>query len=368
MTNEVEVSDLIDKAIIESFKMAEKGKLMRKTIIGYVMGLVNEKESVIIKKIEKMSKEPNKYLIKVSRGIYQLNPEIRFTFIGESLPSESETKTLDISPKAREEHTEELKLAIANWIENFPKIPSFENCYEFNINVKKCELYPLFNDLSNHLQHSGYNICKIWDKIKTDVKENEKRKEELLKLIEKNFSDIYKLDLKFVSHSDNLKDFECSLAFLTYEYILLNRIDISEVSKKYPKVASEEEGQEKLGEINAYESSFNITKDRITKYTIIFEKEDSAIWGDYEDIIQVPCNKVLECIRVPKKYIDVLRRCRNQAISVFVESTPEIEASVNDIIKAIDQLDQDAVYLMNELHDSLHCKTFLGNCRYLGVI
>jgi hypothetical protein len=100
---------------------------------------------------------------------------------------------------------------------------------------------------------------------------------------------------------------------------------------------------------------------------IIFEKEDSVIWGETEEIF----NKGLyikrwECIRVQKKDIDILRKCIDKGISVFTEPTSEMEKTIATIIEEVDLLEQDREYLMGKLRDSLYCMIFLGECKYLG--
>jgi hypothetical protein len=199
MGKEVEISNLIDKAIIESFKKAEKGILPRRAIIRIVKGRIDEEDSIIAKRIEKLCKESYIFLLKIKTGekpkerkwgLYKLNPEIRFVFVGEPLPSE--TKSPEISSEIRAAHTDDLKMAIKNLIENFPQIPYHKDGFEFFDAVNKCDQYPLFRDLLNHLPESGYDICQQWAKYKNGVKEEDKKKRELEELIERRISDIFK--------------------------------------------------------------------------------------------------------------------------------------------------------------------------------
>jgi hypothetical protein len=366
MVIEVQVDNLIDKAIIKSFDKAEKGMLPRKTIIRMVKKLIGENEPVIAKRIENMSKESCKYLMRTSKGIYKLNPEIEFKPIGELLPPEA--KIVEVSSEIMAEHAVDLKKAIKNWIENTPEIPYDENSNQFYEKVEKCERYPLFKDLSNHLPESGYDICQRWEKIKKSVKEVDRKKEELLKLIEKNISYIFQgLSLKFVRRYSNLNNYECSLPFLIYESVIYTRIGVIKVYRKYEGVSDEEDELVRFAkEVNQYESHFYITKDRLSDM-IIFEKEDSIIWGETEEIFNKgPYIKLWECIRVPKKDIDILRKSIYKAISVYAEPTSEMEKTIAAIIAEVDQLEQDREYLRGELQDSLYCKIFLGECKYLG--
>ena len=55
MVTEVEVDNLIDKAIIKSFEKSEKGMLTRQVIIQRVKNLIGKSEPIIIKRVEKMS-------------------------------------------------------------------------------------------------------------------------------------------------------------------------------------------------------------------------------------------------------------------------------------------------------------------------
>ena len=87
MDKEVEISNPIDKAIIESFKKAEKGILPRKAIIKIVKERIDKDDSVIAKRIEKLCKESYISLIKTKTGekpkerkwgLYKLNDELNF--------------------------------------------------------------------------------------------------------------------------------------------------------------------------------------------------------------------------------------------------------------------------------------------------
>lgn len=369
MTSEVEVSDIVDKEIIESFKKAEKGILPRKAIIKIVNKTTGKRDDIIEKKIEKMSNESRKYLIRISRGIYKLNPEIEFIFIGEPRPTGP--KIFELSSEIRAEHAEDLKNAIKNWIDNLPEIPYYENSDKFYDKVEKCEQHPLFKDLSKHLPKSGYEICQRWEKIKKGVKEEDRRKKELLKLIEKNISNIFKgLSLQFVKSYRNLRDYECSLAFLICESIIYSRIGTIKAYRKYDEDISddEEEVLKFAREVSECEFHFDITMDRISNM-IIFEKENSAIWGETNETIKVTCFiEPWECIRVPISDIDILRKGKDETISILGKSNPEIKKLIDIIIAEIDQLEQDWGYLISELHDALNCKIFLGSCKYLGAV
>jgi len=372
MAEEVWVDNLIDKAIIEALGKAEKEMLPRKAIIKIVKGRIGGNDSVIAKRIEKMSKEPYSYLIKIGKkksGIYQKNPGIQFTFVGEKLPPEAPTiKPTEVSLKAREEHTEDLKKAIRNWIENFPKVPYAEDSRAFLEAVDKCEHYPLFKDLPNHLPQSRYNVCQQWGEFKNGVKEEDKRKEELLKLIEKRISDIFKgLRLKFVRRYNNLSDYECSLPFLIYETLIHYEIGTIEVERRYRATFNEEEDEEFMHELGRFHAEFYMTRDRFSEM-IVFEKENSAIWGDPKESIDRGWYiEPWECIRVPKKDIGILQKGKGEVIAFITGPTPEIKKSIDDIITKIDQLEKDKEYLVNDLRDLLFFKTFPGACKYLGV-
>jgi len=362
----VEISNLIDKAIIESFKLANERILPRKAIIKIVQGFIDRKDSIISKRIEKISDKSHKYLIRTSRGLYKLNPEVQFKFVGERLPSK--TKSVEVSSKAREEHTEDLKKAVKNWIENFPKIPYYENSHNFLGAVNKCEDYPLFKDLLNHLSDSDYDICQRWEKYKNGVKEEGWKKKELLELFEKGISGIFKgLNLKFVRYHSNLSDFECSLPFLIYDSLIYSRIGVIKIYKELKDLSDKEEEQLKFADdVEEYRLDYNITVSRISDM-IIFEKGDSAIWGETIKSIKLGCiTELWECMRVPKKDIDIPRQNKDEAISIFDKLAPEIEKSIKGIIAEVKQLEEDEDYLTKELNDALFYKVFLGECKYLG--
>ena len=221
-----------------------------------------------------------------------------------------------------------MKKAIKNWIENFPKVPYSENSLEFFGAVDKCEQYPLFKDLLNHLPESGYDICQQWEKFKNGVNEKDRKKTDLLELIEKSISDVFKgLELKFVRRCNNLNDYECYLAFLIYDIILWSRIDIIKADRKYMCLKNEEEQDKYYHELDEYKTISDITEDRL-RNMIIFEKGDSAIWGETKETFNPAYIEPCECIRVPKKDIDILRQGIDDAISIFTKSTPEIDKSI----------------------------------------
>ena len=68
----------------------------------------------------------------------------------------------------------------------------------------------------------------------------------------------------------------------------------------------------------------------------------------------------------PKKRYRHPAQGKDEAISILTKSTPEIDKSIKSIIAVIEQLEKDRDYLTNELNDSLFCKIFLGDCKYLG--
>ena len=265
MIKEVEVNNLIDKAIIKSFDKVEKGMLTRKAIIQSVKNLIGKSEPIIIKRLEKMSAGSSKYLIKTSRGIYKLNPEIKFSFIGEPLSTES--KIIEISSKIRAEHTEELKPIIKNWIGNFPEPPCYENSVEFSQKVEKCESFALFNDLLVHLSSTGYDIDQRWKKYKKDVDELERDKGAALKLIEKSISDIFLgLKLTFVKRDIDLGDFDCGFAYMIYRNLIDVRLGETRVDKKYWNISDEDEYYDKyLPEIHGFLRELEIFKDRLNE-------------------------------------------------------------------------------------------------------
>ena len=366
MIKEVEVNNLIDKAIIKSFEKADEGVLTRKAIVKLVKNLIGESEPTIAKRVEKMSSGSFEYLIKSSRGIYKLNPDIKFSFSGERLPPEA--KIIELYPQIRAEHTKELRPTIENWIENFPKVPESENCDDFRLEVEKCESFPLFRDLSVHLSNSGYDICQNWERYKKDIEELQRDKKGALKLIEKRISDIFKgLRLTFVKHYNNLRDSGCAYAFLIYSDLIYVRLGISRVNQKYLKCSDEEENDKFLYELSKFEDWSSMVKDRLNEM-IIFKENDSAIWGEDNTIFEkYPYPERWECIRVPAKDIEALEKGKDEAKSLFSKLPSEIDRSIDEIVERMIRLDDERKAIMGELHDSLYCKSFLGECKYLGA-
>ena len=366
MIREVEVNNLIDKAIIKSFEKADEGVLTRKVIVKLVKNLIGKSEPTIAKRVEKMSSGSFEYLIKTSRGIYKLNPDIKFSFTGERLPPEA--KIIEISPKIRAEHTKELKPTIENWIESFPKVPESENFHEFRLEVKKCESFPLFKDLFMHLSKSDYDLSQNWERFQNDIDELERDKKAALKLIEKSISDIFKgLRLTFVKHYNDLRDSECAYAFLIYSDLIYVRLGIRKVNRKYPIFSDEEEYDKYRRELSKFEDWSSMVKDRLNEM-IIFEENNSAIWGEDNTIFdRYPYPERWECIRVPAKDIEALMKGKDEATRVFSELTPEIDRSIDEIVERMIRLEDERKAILDELRDSLHCKSFLGECRYLGA-
>jgi hypothetical protein len=365
MAEKVEVHNSIEKAIIQSLKDADNRKLTRGAIIRKVMSNFGSKESTIAKRIDKMGSESCRYLIKTTRGIYELNPEIEFNFIGEPLPHKEQSTM--ISLKSREEHTKDLKPTIENWIENFPKVPESENCNDFRSEVKKCESFRLFEDLLIHLPKSGYDICHNWERFKNDIKELERDEKAALKLIEKSISDIFKgLRLTFVTHYNNLRDSGCAYAYLIYSNLIYVRLGISKLNRKYPIFSDEEEYYKYRYELDEFEAWSSMVKDRLNEM-IIFKENDSAIWGEDNTIFdRYPYPERWECIRVPTKDIEALEKGKDEAKLLFSKLPSEIDRSIDEIVEHMIRLEDERNAIMGELRDSLYCKSFQGDCKYLG--
>jgi len=175
------------------------------------------------------------------------------------------------------------------------------------------------------------------------------------------------LNLRFVRRRNNLRDYECSLPFLIHENVIYTRIGIIKAYMKNKGISDEEERMEKEAqEVGGCERCLDMLEDRLHNM-ILFEKEESIIWGETKDVFKrIPCIERWECIRVPKKDIDTLRKCIDKPISVFTESSPEMEETIASIIAEVHQLEQHREHLIKELQDSLYCKIFLGDCKYLG--
>lgn len=367
MGKKVEIYNSVEKAIIQSFEAADGRKLTRKAIIQKAMSIIGSKESTIAKRIDKMSNESYRYLIKVQRGIYELNPEIEFIFKREPI-THNEQSTI-ISPRSREEHTEDLKPIIENWIENFPEPPAYENSVEFSQKVEKCEGFPLFKDLLIHLSSTDYDIDQKWKKYKKDVDELERDKGAALKLIEKIISEIFLgLKLTFVKRDTELGDFDCAYAYMIYKNLIYARLGKARVDKKYGDIFDEDEYYDKYRpEIEEFLGELETFKDRL-KEMVIFMENHSAIWGDYDVIPnRYPYPDRLECIRVPEKDMEILKKGKDRAILLYYKLPKEIDTPVNEIVEHIIRLDDEREAIIEGLRDSLYCKSFLGECKYLGV-
>jgi 5'-methylthioadenosine/S-adenosylhomocysteine nucleosidase len=262
-----------------------------------------------------------------------------------------EIKSIGILTTSRLLHTLQLKKVIMNWVENFPK----------------CE-QNLFSDLSKHLPQSGFHVCDEWEKYKSDVKELDKAKKDLLTALQKAISDLFPdLELKFVEFYDfhptraydyyppRLEDYECCLPRLMFDHLLFE-LDIDDEMLRAAK--TREEYYEIESSIMRIYDIWRWIEDRVKSLPIV-EKDNSVIWGKDED---------MELIRVPKNDLNRLLEGKNGFIKFFSEETDEINILKNNIYEKVKSLKQEREYIIKELKLSLCCESYSGDCRYLGSI
>jgi hypothetical protein len=351
------VYDIIDKAIIQCFGDTEN--LQRKTIIKKARKLCNKREANISKRVEARQKEPKNYLIRVSSGIYKLNPEFNFIFGREPLLSEA--KDIAISSEGREAHTLVLKEAIENWINNFPNPPHLENAY-LRL-VEKCEDHLWFSDLCNHLPASGFDVLEKWQKYKKDVQDLDKFERDLSKMMEQDISKIFDgLELRFVENYNSLEsDCQCSLPHLILRRAIEREVLDLNDSMRLEDAETKEKYEEIMDDINGALSNLAYDEELIKEMPLI-EKGNSLLWG-FEPENWPPSIQIL---RLPKRDKEAFMRGKDQAISYFIHPPSEIRNKVSELGRELKRLGQERENMLKELKRLLYCQCFSGDCRYLG--
>lgn len=392
-TKVVEITILNEYAIIKSFECLGDDKQKREHILKKAIELtseqITEKNKDIMRKVlEKLGED--KYIIRDSRGIYQLNPAFKFVPRAIALniekectesfsdqKPESETteilfnqkpqfRSTEIPPERRVAHTADLKAAIRWWRDYFPKPPGSGYSSNFFAMVEHCEKHSLYPDLSNHLPQSGFDVCSRWYQYKNDVKELDNAKKDLLSALEKAVSDIFAdLQLSFVKYYDmsepfdsyppRLNDFDCCIPNVVFDHLLFC-LDIDD--ERLNSAQTEEEELKIQSDIEKSYEIWHWRKERI-KILPILEGRDSAIWGEDGNI---------ELIRVPKSHSSSLIQGKEKALSLLLDG-PDVSI-YNKAKYIIDKtlfLEKERSDLIRELDRSLYSICFSGDCKYLGA-
>lgn len=355
MIEEIEINNVIDKAILAALKWAEKIKDQKglssgaiKKIVKEIIGL-DEKDTNVQKRIDTLHKK--KILIdlapskskKAKNLSYRINEELIFNYTCEPLPIENESLINEVPEEICREHTSELKEAIRAWIAFFPepkpewilKLEEIPHPY----GVELCEEHLLFPDLINHLPHVDCNVCSKWEAYKADLKELEEMDEALLISIMNKILECFKgLNLRFIAGQGySISDYECNLI---HEYIYHLVLDLG------GKVPSE---------------------DAFDLYGIILSKfKEKAKLREDDPISICWVTGTTELIRVPKRDREILIGGISNFIT-FLENIDKSElfAKGKDMITRVNSLREERNAMIRELNGTLFYHSFPGDCKYL---
>jgi hypothetical protein len=352
----VKIIDILEKAIIKSFSN-KNSNLQLKFITKKVSELLGKRFSpdTVRKRLNKLEK--NEYITRTSRGIYALNPIYDFDIeYGEPLPCDM--KPIEISLEQRQNHSEDLKAAIENWISNFPNPPHLGSSYScFLTSIEKCKKHELFSDLKNHLLISGFNVCDSWKRYKSNIKDLESFENDLLKTIEQNISEIFAgLPLKFVSNSRSMLDnYQCSIPQAMVNHYLdeyTYDLFLSSLLKKASSIQEEDEIYKSFPPSPLINDLLDIP---------ITEENGSLVWGYpsyYADFYQL--------MRIPQKDRAILMERKDDVIIYIICPPSDVSERIKQIGEKLKNLDLEREAILKELKSSLYCQCFSGDCRYLG--
>jgi len=254
VNEERDISDLVDKAIIEALKEANAGVLRKKVLIRKVRERTNANETLIAKRLENRSKDSRRYLVKCGIGLYKLDPLIEFNFLGDSLPPREKPvgaiedgHELDTSLESRKAHTHDLKVAISNWIDSFPQpTHEYSNDQETALSsqIESCEGLSLFSDLNNHFLPLGIQVLSWWEDYKKEMQVLEDMKvnifEYFKEVVLKCFTDLdlhYAPRIDVEQNSDNKDNIICmSVPADLYNYCFSYHIFYRSIGKPNPNL------------------------------------------------------------------------------------------------------------------------------------
>jgi hypothetical protein len=351
MSEERRISDLVDKAIIEVLKEAEGGILQRKAIAKLVKERINENDGLISKRIEKRCKDSKRYLVSCGRGLYKLDPEILFIFVGESLPpkngltkSANNPPCTDFSLERRKAHTHDLKQAIKNWIDHFPqptyKYSSNQDAFDLS-EIFACEGHPLFSDLRYHFSQLGSPVLANWDDYKGMLLNLDELKSKIFAYAKEVVLHCFEgLDLHFVDRLEDGFDFDnegncicISVPDDLYNYCISYHLFYRSIGNPNPDI-------EIFYPFSDYET-FQCK-----------ESDDSIIWGG--------------AIGTQKENRDALLRGRNNLLEVLGKPPDNrFMFDVNVIISMVGNARQ-SKEIISELNRIELYSALPGNCDYIG--
>lgn len=366
MVEEVEIHDSVDKAILFSFDRMRSKVLQRKIIVKAVREYTNKDGAAINKRIEKMEK--NKYLIRISRGIYERNQEIIFD-LGDSLSPIIEAK--NIPTELRKIHTDDLKEAIKLWIKYFPTSYYDCGCLEHytSLSIENCEQHLLFQDLTNHLPHIN-NLCEEWSNYKSEMEDLERIKKGLFNSLEARISKCFEgLDLEFAPclgyacYGYNIGEFgdppRCdAIPCYVYFYILESLLEGTARSSL-------------LKELGASQTTM-VDPDSENEFDYTAYSEYYASISSYQSL-GLPRYEILRYLgydgkEAPKEICDKLDKAHIIFLEFFFAiGNSEFMDIGKDIVVKVSLLNQKRNKIIAELQQVLFYPSFPGDCEYLRL-
>lgn len=365
MAEEVEIHDLVEKAILSSFDRMGNKALQRKIIVKAVREYTDKDEAIIKKRIEKMMKK--NYLIKKSRGIYERNQEMAFR-LGDSLSPIVEAKSIPI--EIRKIHTEDLKEVIKLWIKYFP-MPYF-NCgclmQDMNFNFKNCEQHLLFQDLKNHLPHIN-GICEEWSRYKSEMENLERIKKGLFNSLEARISKCFEgLNLEFAPclgyacYGYNIGEFgdppKCdAIPSYVYFYILESQLEGMARSSLLREL-----GASQIMNDPDSEDEFDYTP--YSEYYASISSYQSLGLPRYEIFRYLGYDGK----EAPKEICDKLDKAQITFLEFFFTiGDTEFMDLGKDIVEKVNLLNQKRNNIIKKLERIMFYPSFPGECEYLQV-
>ncbi|MGD0952972.1 MAG: hypothetical protein ABR985_11375 [Methanotrichaceae archaeon] len=333
----IEISDRMERAILESFKKADQGILPRKAIVTIVQKSIDSPDSTIAQRIRKLIKYG--YLIKISRGIYKANPKKSFVY---RVPLPSKLEPYTVLEEARKKHSADLKEAIQIWRANLPE-PS--QCYTSfgwsSSQIAVCESHVLFPDLVYHLSIAGSDIYDMWTNYKKDFHRLDELKETLRSSLEAEIRGCFEgMKLTFDHYDENCltEDYESLIDPLTLYDVAIN-LDSEEGDCKYNQFLS-----------------------WLQCNSPIIEKGDHVQWGraafKMQDTIY---------IRVPMKDRHLLEAGVKKFMVFFEDLCNSRFMTLSIKIEAkVESLKSEREKILKELERILYYTSFPGECQYLG--
>lgn len=379
MGEKAKLTHKIDIAVVKILRGIDRNELQRKTILKKVnMAVAGATTGVMEKRIKNMLK--NGYLIKPCRGIYKLNPEIDFEFIGEPVHLRTNT-TSNISEKSRGKHTEDLKKIIQNWIEYFPhpssKYPTDEHVLRIlngpneqrpiaeDSSDLACNFYihPLFSDLKNHLSTIS-DVCEKFENYKINLKMLSNLKMELYNSIKaelKSYCDIPEIKSFDRSHlGDYCKPYSIEVPIYSELFILQSPQKFWGGDEEDPRFQIVWEN-----ETYDYDDTIYNNQDRIL---FIFPSIHRDSYGNVSvgDSVYYALN-CTSGIENHKGTYDYLCKVKDNFLNGDIWSKSELVNLAKNISIKSEELQQMEFEIVEELRRILHYAIFPGDCEYLCV-